>query len=95
MPCIGQGRCYVLRGFAKQPSFLRETPWGSLCFIADIVVGDIIIELKSVTKPVKAYEVQLVNHLVATGKPVGLLINFGERKAEAKRKLRELSCGQD
>ncbi len=64
-------------------------------FIADIVVGDIIIELKSVTQLVKAHEVQLVNCLVATGKPVGLLINFGERKVEVKRKLRELNIGQD
>lgn len=64
-------------------------------FIADIVVGDIIIELKSVTRLVKAHEVQLVNYLVATGNPVGLLINFGEQKVEVKRKLRELSSGQD
>jgi hypothetical protein len=32
----------------------------------------------------------LVNYLTATGKPVGLLINFGEDRMEAKRKLREL-----
>lgn len=48
-------------------------------FIADIIVNDrIILELKSVRQIVKAHEVQLVNYLVATGKPVGLIINFGE-----------------
>ena len=26
----------------------------------------------------------------ATGKPVGLILNFGERKVEIKRKIREL-----
>jgi len=48
-------------------------------FIADIIVNDtIILELKSVRQIVNAHEVQLVNYLVATGKPVGLIINFGE-----------------
>jgi hypothetical protein len=37
-----------------------------------------------------AHEVQLVNYLVATGKPVGLLINFGETRAEVKRKVKDL-----
>ena len=36
------------------------------------------------------HEVQLVNYLVATGKPVGLLINFGEFKVDIKRKLKEI-----
>ena len=60
-------------------------------FMADIVVNDtIVLELKSVRKIVEAHEVQLVNYLVATGKEVGLIINFGERKVEVKRKVREL-----
>jgi len=60
-------------------------------FIADIIVEDtIILELKSVKKIVKAHEVQLVNYLVATDKPVGLVLNFGERKVEIKRKIKEL-----
>ena len=59
-------------------------------FIADIVVNDtVIIELKSVRRIVKAHEAQLVNYLVATGKPVGLLLNFGEQMVEVKRKVRE------
>lgn len=60
-------------------------------FIADILVNDtVILELKSVRKLVEAHEVQLVNYLVATGKPVGLLINFGETRAEVKRKVKDL-----
>ena len=60
-------------------------------FVADIIVDDtIILELKSVRRIAKAHEIQLVNYLVATGKPVGLLINFGEHKVDIKRKLREL-----
>jgi len=39
---------------------------------------------------VEAHEVQLVNYLVATGKPLGLLINFGETKVEVKRKVKDL-----
>lgn len=61
-------------------------------FVADIFVEDtIILELKSVKSIAKAHEVQLVNYLVATGKDVGLLINFGEQKVEVKRKVRVLS----
>ena len=63
-------------------------------FIADIFVEDsIILELKSVKTLAKAHEVQLVNYLVATGKNVGLLINFGQEKVEVKRKVRVLSDG--
>ncbi len=61
-------------------------------FVADIVVNDtIILELKSVRRIVKAHEVQLVNYLVATGKEVGLILNFGEIKVEVKRKVRDLN----
>ena len=61
-------------------------------FIADIFVEDaIILELKSVKSIVKIHEVQLVNYLVATGKDVGLLINFGVEGVEIKRKVRVLS----
>lgn len=60
-------------------------------FVADILVEDVVIvELKSVRTLVEAHEVQLVNYLVATGKPVGLLVNFGPDTVQVKRKLREL-----
>jgi GxxExxY protein len=60
-------------------------------FVADILVEDtVVVELKSVKAIAKAHEAQLVNYLVSTGKPVGLLLNFGETKVEVKRKVREL-----
>ncbi len=58
-------------------------------FYADLFVEDeIIIELKSVEKPAKAHEVQLVNYLTALRKDLGLLINFGPTGVEVKRKYR-------
>jgi hypothetical protein len=36
----------------------------------------------------KAHEVQLVNYLVAAGKSVGLILNFGERKVRLRVRLR-------
>jgi GxxExxY protein len=60
-------------------------------FIVDILVeGVVIVELKSVQKIIRAHEVQLVNYLMATGKDVGLILNFSEKKVEIKRKLRLL-----
>lgn len=61
-------------------------------FVADVVVEDsVILELKSVRRLAKVHEAQLVNYLVATGKEVGLLLNFGEEKVEVKRKVKDLS----
>ncbi|MDR1383120.1 MAG: GxxExxY protein [Planctomycetaceae bacterium] len=58
-------------------------------FFADIVVeNELIVELKSVQKLQSAYEVQLVNYLVATKTETGLLINFGPDTVEIKRKFR-------
>ena len=60
-------------------------------FIADVIVENLVIlELKSVRRVVKAHEVQLVNYLAATGKDVGLILNFAEKGVEVKRKVREL-----
>ena len=60
-------------------------------FKADILVEDaVILELKSVKQIAQAHEVQLVNYLIATDKPVGLILNFSEQKVEVKRKVREL-----
>jgi GxxExxY protein len=61
------------------------------CFLADIIVENTaIVELKAIDELAKIHEVQLVNYLVATGKPVGLLINFGPSGVEVRRKVREL-----
>jgi len=60
-------------------------------FVADIVVEDqIIVELKSVKRLALAHEMQLVNYLVATGKPVGLLLNFIETRVDVRRKVKDL-----
>jgi len=45
------------------------------------------MEYKELTEKIigctyKAHEIQLVNYLVSTRKPVGLIINFGEQKVE-------------
>jgi GxxExxY protein len=70
--------------------YYREAAVGR--FFADIIVEDaVIIELKAVDDLAKIHEVQLVNYLVATGKPVGLLINFGPNGVVVRRKVRELS----
>ncbi len=82
-------------GFDARPQvpldvYYREELVGQ--FFADIVVEQtVILELKSVSALTKAHEVQLVNYLVATGMPVGLLINFGPEKVEVRRKVRELN----
>ncbi len=60
-------------------------------FVADVIVNDtVIVELKSVSKIIKAHEIQLVNYLVSTNKPVGLILNFAKDKVEVKRKVKEL-----
>ena len=51
----------------------------------DIVVGDIIIELKSVSNLAPAHRAQLCNYLRLTRKPIGLLINFGEESLIGER----------
>ena len=57
--------------------------------ITETVIG--CVYRKSVRRVSRVHEVQLVNYLVATGKPVGLILNFGERKVEIKRKVKELN----
>ena len=61
-------------------------------FIADIFVANqVIVELKAVRRLVSAHEVQLVNYLAATKIQVGLLINFGEKTVEVKRRVLNLN----
>jgi GxxExxY protein len=60
-------------------------------FVADILVeGAVILELKSVSRIIRAHEIQLVNYLTATHKEVGLILNFSKTKVEVKRKVRNL-----
>ncbi len=59
-------------------------------FVADLLVNDeVIIENKAVRTLLKAHEVQLVNYLTATGKDVGVLLNFGSQSLEYRKRLRQ------
>ena len=60
----------------------------------DIVVGDIIVELKSVSKILEEHRAQLINYLRLTKKPVGLLVNFGERGLMCERYAYYMSCNE-
>lgn len=51
----------------------------------DLVVGDIIVELKSVTELIPAHRAQLFNYLRLTKKPMGILFNFGEESLRTER----------
>lgn len=51
----------------------------------DIVVNDIIIELKSCKELLPVHRAQLFNYMRLTKKPVGLLINFGCSSLQGER----------
>lgn len=55
-------------------------------FYADIIVEDLVIlELKAIVRLLPEHQAQLINYLKATGISVGLLVNFGTRRADVKR----------
>lgn len=51
----------------------------------DIVVDDIVVELKSVKELIPAHRAQLFNYLRLTKYPVGLLLNFGCSSLQGER----------
>ena len=51
----------------------------------DLVVDDVIVELKSVKEIVPAHREQLFNYLRLTHMPMGLLINFGQASLQGER----------
>jgi GxxExxY protein len=58
-------------------------------YIADFLIESrLVVELKSVRLVSPVHELQSVNYLKATRINVGVLINFGERGVEIKRKHR-------
>ena len=79
-------------------SFRREEPLAVL--YRDRMVGEfqcdflleegLILELKAVSALNPAHEVQLVNYLTATGIREGLLLNFGAKSLEFKKRLKSL-----
>ncbi|UUV18858.1 GxxExxY protein [Fusobacteria bacterium ZRK30] len=61
-------------------------------YIADIIVDDrIILELKCTSKIIGIYKAQLANYLKATGKEVGIIINFGNKSVEIERVVMQKS----
>ena len=66
------------------PVFYKGTMVGD--YLADLVVEDqVILELKTVDELSAVHQAQLLNYLKATGKPLGLLINFKGKKAMIRR----------
>ena len=54
-------------------------------YLADMVVGGVVVELKAVSALNGAHIAQLLNYLKATGVKHGLLINFGSDKFECRK----------
>ncbi|WP_043484064.1 GxxExxY protein [Geothrix fermentans] len=53
-----------------------------------LVAGVLILELKAVQTILPEHEVQVVNYLTATGLERALLLNFGARSLQIKKKFR-------
>ena len=51
----------------------------------DMIVDDVVVELKSVEELNSAHRAQLFNYLRLTHKPMGLLINFGQSSLQGER----------
>ncbi len=65
-------------------------------YIVDLLVEEkVIVELKTVENFDKVHEAQLLNYLKASGKRVGLLVNFKHQKADIKRMVLDLPAGHD
>jgi GxxExxY protein len=55
-------------------------------YVPDLICFDqVIVEIKALKQLTTIEEAQLLNYLKATGKPVGVLLNFGSPKLEWKR----------
>ncbi len=66
------------------PVFYKGQPLEKT-FRADLIVNDIIIELKAVTEIAPEHRAQLCNYLRLAKKPIGLLINFGGHSLYGER----------
>ncbi len=55
-------------------------------YIPDFICYEqVIVQIKTLKQLTSAEEAQLLNYLKATGKPVGVLLNFGAPRLEWKR----------
>jgi GxxExxY protein len=66
--------------------FYEEVKLGD--FYLDFLVGDcIVLELKAVEQLASQHQQQMISYLTASGREMGLLINFGAASLEYKRIL--------
>lgn len=79
-------------GFQTQREAALEVRYEGIMvgnYFADLIVnGELIVEIKVIQAIAKAHEAQLVNYLTATGIEHGLLLNFGAKGLEFRRKFR-------
>ena len=70
----------------KIPVYYKDEMVGD--YYVDILVeGRIIVELKALSNLTTEHEAQLLNYLKATSHKVGLLLNFGTRRVQTKRRI--------
>ena len=60
----------------------------------DLVVDDIIVELKAVESVTSEHRAQLFNYLRLTQKPIGILINFGESNLHSERYVFDMESNE-
>ena len=54
----------------------------------DFVIDDkLLLEIKAVEYMPRKYEIQLLHYLKSTGYKLGLLINFGARSVQVRRRI--------
>ena len=81
----------ALRGISAQAQTqirvaYKGQPVGS--YVSDLLVDSkVLCEIKASTALGPEYEAQLLNYLKATGIKVGLLLNFGTRRLQVKRRV--------
>jgi GxxExxY protein len=69
----------------KLPVFYEGESLGKY-YVADFICYDkIVVEIKSATFISDPQEKQLINYLKATGKELGILVNFGAKSLQYKR----------
>jgi len=78
----GEGVCAV----AQAPITVEFRGYDVGQFFADLLVESaVIVELKAVKSLAPEHVAQVINYLKATGKQVGLLVNFGKPRIEYRR----------
>lgn len=65
--------------------YYKGNPIGKSYFIDFFVENEILLEVKSVSELSDNHVSQTLNYIKASGKKVGLLVNFGPKKVEYKR----------